>query len=170
MKNDLSEKLSGRDLRSIGKADLIAAEVRDQNDFNALFNCLHQNDRLVVMRAADAIEKITAERTDLLCEHKEEILAFCEHAHNIEFKWHLALLLPRLPFSESEHDVVRGILLSWSLDPKESKIVRANSLQALFELSEQDIVTKERFDSILSEVEKENIPSLNARIRKIRRM
>ena len=169
MQTDLLEKLNGGDLRSIGKADLIVTEIKNQNDFDALFNYLHSDDRLVVMRAADAIEKITVNRADFLCGHKEEILAFCERAGNIEFKWHLALLLPRLPFSESERDNVREILSSWLLDPKESKIVRTNSLQALYELSKQGLITKEKLDNILSKVEKENIPSLLARIRKIRR-
>ena len=169
MKDDLLNNLNGGDLRSIGQANLIVTEIQNQNDFDILFNCLHSEDRLVVMRAADAIEKITIKRTDFLCGHKEEILAFCERADNIEFKWHLALLLPRLSFSESECDNVREILSSWLFDSKESKIVRANSLQALYELSKQDLITKEEFDGILSVVEKENIPSLLARIRKIRR-
>jgi hypothetical protein len=169
MKSDLIEKLSGGDLRSIGKADLIAAEIQNQNDFDILFKCLHSDDRLVVMRAADAIEKITVKHGDYLSGHKEEILAFCERVDNIEFKWHLALLLSRLSFADNEYTYVWEILSSWLLDPKESKIVRVNSMQALFELSKQDVTVKEKLDSILSEVEKENIPSLLARIRKIRR-
>jgi len=169
MENDLLEKLSGGDLRSIGKADLVVDEIYNQNDFDILFNYLYSDDRLIVMRAADAIEKITAKRTDYLCGHKEEILSFCKHADNIEFKWHLALLLPRLSFSENEYADVLEILSSWLLDHKESKIVRVNSIQALFELSKEDLMVKEKLDSILNEVEKENIPSLLARIRKIRR-
>jgi len=165
---DFKKMLSGGDLRSIGKVNLIVSEIQNQKDFDALFNCLYSDDRLIVMRAADAIEKITFKRVDFLCGHKEEILAFCERAGDIEFKWHLALLLPRLPFSESEYDNVREILSSWLLDPKESKIVRANSLQALYELSKRDVTTKEKFDSVLSVLEKENVPSLLARIRKIK--
>jgi len=156
-------------LRSIGKADLIAAEIQNQNDFDILFKCLHLDDRLVVMRAADAIEKITVKHGDFLSRHKEEILAFCERADNIEFKWHLALLLSRLSFAENEYGNVWEVLTSWVLDPKESKIVRVNSIQALFDLSKQDYTTKGKLDNILNEVEKENIPSLLARIRKIRR-
>jgi len=155
-------------LRSIGKADLIVAEIQNQNDFDILFNCLHSDNRLIVMRAADAIEKITVKRADFLRGHKEEILNFCKRADNIEFKWHLALLLPRLSLSENEYAYVWAILSSWLLNPKESKIVRVNSIQALFELSKQDSTAKEKLNSILNEVEKEKIPSLLARIRKIR--
>ena len=162
------EKLSGGDLRSIGKVDLIMSEIQSQNDFDVLFNFLYSDNRLVVMRAADAIEKITIKHADYLCVHKEEILMFCKCATNIEFKWHLALILPRLPFLGNEYTYVLETLSSWLLDPKESKIVRANSMQALFELSKQDLETKEKLDNILNKVEKENVPSLIARIRKIR--
>ena len=106
---------------------------------------------------------------DFLRGYKKEIITFCERADNIELKWHLALLLPRFQFSEKEFAYVWETLSSWLIDPEESKIVRANSLQALHELSVQHLAAKEKFESILSEVEKENVPSLRARIRKIRR-
>jgi len=156
-------------LRSIGKADLVVNEIQSQSDFDELFSCLRSEDRLIVMRAADVIEKITAKRTDFLCGYKEEILEFCKRADNIEFKWHLALLLSRLPLTEEECADVLEILSSWLRDPKESKIVRVNSMQALYELSQQGSMTKQKLEDILSEVEKENVPSLLAKIRKIRR-
>jgi len=169
MKDELYEKLSGGDLRSIGKADVIASEIKSQADFDILFDYLHSDNRLIVMRAADAIEKITIKRADFLYGHKEEVLALCKRANNIEFKWHLALLLSRLTLTENEYAEVFELLSSWLLDPKESKIVRVNSIQALFELSTQDMATRQKFGNMLNEVEKENIPSLLARIRKIRR-
>jgi len=169
MKDKLLEKLSGGDLRSIGKADLIANEIQNQKDFDILFDCLHSDNRLIVMRAADAVEKITIRCADYLSGHKKELLGFCKCAENIEFKWHLALLLPRLSLSKNEYNFVWETLSAWLLDQKESKIVRANSIQALFELSGQDLAAKEKLDNILKKVEKEKVPSLLARIRKIRR-
>ena len=169
MRDELLEKLRGGDLRSIGKVDFVVNEIKSQKDFDVLFHCLYSDDRLIVMRAADAIEKITAKRVDFLCGHKEAIFAFCDHADNIEFKWHLALLLPRLFFTENEYTKAIEILLSWLRDPKESKIVRTNSLQALFELSRHDIMIRQKLDNIIHEIEKEDVPSLLARIRKIRR-
>ena len=56
MKDKLLAKLSGGDLRSIWKADLIVEEIQTQNDFDILFNYLHSDDRLIVMRAVDAVE------------------------------------------------------------------------------------------------------------------
>ena len=169
MRNEFLEKLSGGDLRSIGNVDFIVDEIQSQNDFDELFACLSSDDRLIVMRTADAVEKITIKHIDYLGSHKEEVLAFCKHADSIEFKWHLALLLPRLSLSENEYACVFHTLSSWLLDSKESKIVRVNSMQALYEFSKQDLIAKEKLDNMMNEVEKENLPSLLARIRKIKR-
>lgn len=57
--NTFIKNLSGGDLRSIGRADAIAKDVQTQHQFDELFEALFHNDRLIVMRAADAIEKIT---------------------------------------------------------------------------------------------------------------
>jgi len=68
-----------------------------QHDFDELFKLLFHADRLIVMRAADMIEKITVRDSLYLTSHKIEIFDLCEIAQNKELKWHLALLLPRLP-------------------------------------------------------------------------
>ena len=163
------DKLGGGDLRSIGQADSIVDQIHSQDEFDSLFACLYDNDRLIVMRASDAIEKITIAHPAYLLRHKEEVLRFCQSTINIEFKWHLALLLARLPFTEDEQPMVFEILKRWALNPKESKIVRANALQSLSQLSKQNEAFKEGFSSIIRIVEKEDVPSLNARIRKLKR-
>ena len=166
---DLKEKLSGGDLRSIGEANKVVDEIDSQDGFNSLFHFLYEKDRLIVMRAADAIEKITLIHPEYLNQHKDEIVDFClSETANIEFKWHLALLLSRLSLSIKEQDMVFEILKKWVLNPKESKIVRANALQSLYELSKKNETFKKDFSSIVGIVEKENVPSLNARIKKLK--
>jgi hypothetical protein len=59
-------------------------------------------------------------------------------------------------------------LKKWVFNPKESKIVRVNALQSLYELSKQNESFKKGFSSIVSIVEKEGVPSLNARIRRLK--
>ena len=53
----LEEILSGGDLRSIGKSNSLVQTIRTQADFDELFNLLFHSNRVVVMRAADSIEK-----------------------------------------------------------------------------------------------------------------
>ena len=165
---NIKEKLGGGDLRSIGEANNVADGIDSQDGFDSLFNCLHEKERLIVMRAADAIEKITLTHPEYLQQHKDEIIGFCLSETNIEFKWHLAILLSRLPLLTKEQYTVFDILKKWALNPEESKIVRVNALQSLYELSKQNEIFKKDFSSIVSIVEKENVPSLNARIRKLK--
>ena len=59
---DILEKLKGGDRRSIGRANEVVADVlRDPTLFDALFNGMLNDDPIVRMRSADAVEKITAQ-------------------------------------------------------------------------------------------------------------
>jgi hypothetical protein len=165
---DLEDMLGGGDLRSIGESNKVADQISTQDEFDSLFKFLHDKERLTVMRAADAVEKITLKHPEYLARHKDAVVNFCLSETNIEFKWHLALLMPRLPLAADEQHVVFGILKNWALNPKESKIVRANALQSLHELSTQNDMLKIDFSATAAAVAEENIPSLNARIRKLK--
>jgi len=165
---DMKEKLGGGDLRSIGKANQIVDEVSNQGDFDALFNHLYDNDRLVVMRAADAIEKVTLSHPEYLLSHKDKVISFCLQATNIEFKWHLALLVSRLPLSPEEEKNMFELLKQWAGNPKESKIVRVNAIQSLFTLSERNNALKSELLSLVELLEAENVPSICARLRKLK--
>ncbi len=164
-----TDQLKGGDLRSIGKADRIVAQIKDQADLDELFKGLFDLDRKVVMRTADAIEKVTLENPLYLQKHKEEIIALCNSSQAIELKWHLAQLLPRLDLSAQEVEKCWKILREWATDRNESRIVRVNSLQGLFELSSKRRNGRESFDRIAEEIGREKIPSINARIRNLLR-
>lgn len=66
--------LSGGDLRSLGISNSIITKIKNQGTFDELFKYLFHEDRLVVMRAADTIEKITNRNPQYLTKHKEEII------------------------------------------------------------------------------------------------
>jgi hypothetical protein len=162
------EILSGGDLRSIGKTEAVVLSVKDQNAFDELFTCLFHKDRLVIMRAADAIEKITINHAAFLTKHKQAILELGRTAKNKELKWHLALLIPRLNLSDKEIETVWPLLTNSALDKKESRLVRVNSIQALYDIAIRRKEFMGRFELLLAKAEKENIPSINARIRKLK--
>ena len=160
--------LKGGNLRSIGKANEIVGMVNNQTAFDELFESLTHSDRKVVMRTADAIEKITLRKSDFLQKHKSELLDLCQSAKEIELKWHLALLVSRLILTQKELGNTWDLLTKWGTDRKESKIVRVNSIQGLFNLLQQNPELSQDFNLTLSEIEKEKIASLNARIRKLK--
>lgn len=161
--------LRGGDLRSIGNSNTIALGIKDQNEFDKLIKCLFNKDRVVVMRAADAIEKITISRPSFLLKHKQKLLALATHVADKELKWHLALLIPRLALSGKEFLNAWDVLSMWAKDESNSRIVRVNSLQGLYELTRRQHERTGDLIMILLELKKENIPSLTARIKKIRK-
>jgi hypothetical protein len=161
--------LTGGDLRSIGKSNSVVLKIKNQNDFDELFFCLFSNNRIVVSRCADAIEKITTNNPKYLSRHKKKIIELCNTAKNKELKWHLALLIPRLPLDSKEFGKAWDTLTKWANDKTNSRIVRVNSIQGLFEMIKQDSELEKDFCLTLLELEKENIPSINARIKNIRK-
>jgi len=163
----LAEILSGGDRRSIGRSNELAEFVVTQEDFDVLFGCMAHADRLVAMRAADAIEKLTVARPELLQTHKIELLKMCENAFYKEMKWHLALLLPRLRLQTEEWRKAWSLLMAWAKEKRNSKLVRVNALQALYEMVYQDPGSMAPFYSMMVKLQEEGIPSLDARIRKI---
>ncbi|CAN5321291.1 hypothetical protein BH09BAC6_BH09BAC6_15000 [soil metagenome] len=161
------ELLSGGDLRSIGKSNQVISLIHTQKDFDQIFNRLFDEDRLMVMRCADAIEKITRINRAYLAKHKTAIIKLGETAKNKELKWHLALLIPRLQLTAPELRSVWKLLYDWAADKINSRIVRVNAISALFELTKQDRELTNSFYGLITAVEKEKIPSINARIKSI---
>ncbi len=160
------ELLSGSNLRSIGKVNDVISRVHTQHDFDQLFNLLYNDDRIVAMRAADAIEKITVQDREFLLKHSGQILSLCRSAMNKEFKWHLAQLLPRLFLNQDQLTEARLILHNWAANKGNSRIVRVNALQGLFDLTDN----KEDLQPFLTGLEEERVPSINARIRRLNKL
>ncbi len=168
MKLHIEKILSGGDLRSIGKSNSIIPKIQNQNDFDELFKFLFQKERLIVMRVADTIEKITINDPQYLIKHKKEIINLCKVAKDKELKWHLVLLIPRLALEGEELGYAWDTLTEWAKDKSNSRIVRVNSIQGLFEIKKQKSELEKDFYLTLSELERENIPSIRARIRKLK--
>ena len=169
MKN-IADMLKGGDLRSIGQANKVISLIDDQESFDKLFQQLFNADRKIVMRAADVIEKITLKNAVFLKHHKASILNMIETAKHIELKWHLALIVSRLQLTKKEFSKVWQILTNGTNDKKESRIVRVNSLQGLYDLFLTKKDLKQDLKLTISQIEKENIPSINARIRSIKKL
>lgn len=122
------------------------------------------------MHAADAIEKLTISKPRYLKKHKKKIIDLFNSAKNKELKWHLALLIPRLPLNTLEFGKAWDSLTMWAKDKANSRIVRLNAFQSLFEMTKlEPELTEDMFLTFL-ELEQENIPSINARIRIIRKL
>ena len=162
----LADMLRGGDRRSIGKSNQIAKLVLSEpKRFAELIECLWNEDPLIRMRAADAAEKVTVTRPELLIPHKQELLGLLTEAKQIELRWHLALMVPRLELSMPERKRTVAALQRYLED--RSSIVRTFAMQGLADLARQDPTLRESAVRVLEESLLTGTAAMKARARKL---
>ena len=134
-KESLTSLLLGKDLRTIRQNSVVVNSIHDQRTFDELFSLVFHHERTLVMRAIDAVEKVTSKHPEFLIAHKSQLLEILNSADHKELKWHIAQLLPRIDLTAAELEDVWNKFAYWALNKTESKIVRVNALQGLFDLS-----------------------------------
>jgi hypothetical protein len=160
------EKLTGGDRRSIGQSDEVAALVLKRPAlFAQLMRGLRAEDALIRMRAADAAEKASLMRPELLRPFKAELLRLLHEASEQESRWHLAQMVPRLPLTRKEClRVASGLRLY--LDDR-SSIVKTCALQALAELAAKEKSLLPKVRALLHDSMRTGTPAMKARSRKL---
>ena len=158
--------LKGGDRRSIGKANQIANLILSEpKRFAELIQCLWDDDPIVRMRAADAAEKVTLTRPELLNPHKQELLGLLAETEQIELRWHLALMVPRLALTASERRRAAENLRRYLED--RSSIVKTFTLQGLADLARQDASLRELAKQAIEESLRKGTAAMKARARKL---
>ena len=136
-KENILALLAGGDRRSISRADEVAAMVlKSPKLFSRLIAGLWSQDTVVRMRAADAAEKITRKNQAVLRPHKKALLGLMHEAMEKEMRWHLAVLIPRLPLNVRERLMAMAALHHYLED--RSSIVRTFALQGMADLAQGD--------------------------------
>jgi len=129
--NSILEKLSGGDLRSIGRSEEVAQEIVDNPAlFAQVFVGLFHSDPRIRMRVADALEKASAQNPELLLPHKQALIEQAALIPQQEVQWHVAQMFAYLDLCAEEQQRVIQILYGY-LDTSASNIVRVNVLQTL---------------------------------------
>jgi len=59
--------------------------------------------------------------------------------------------------------------MGWASNPKESKKVRVNSLDAIVQMAKKNTRLEPEAQNLILSMKSENVPSLNARIKKLTR-
>ena len=164
----LAAMLGGGDRRSIGRANEVKTLVLEEPErFAELIACLWSGDPIVRMRAADAAEKVSAERPELLKPHKRELLGLLAEAEQIELKWHLAAMAPRMALDARERARTAEALQRYLED--RSAIVKTFALQGLADLAAQDPQLRETAREALEESLRTGTAAMKARARKLLR-
>jgi len=162
----IATMLKGGDRRSIGRANQIAKFVLSKpKRFAELIECLWDEDPIVRMRAADAVEKVTVTRPELLKPHKQELLGLLAEAEQIELRWHLALMVPRLELTLAEKRRATESLQRY-LDDR-SSIVKTFALQGLADLARQYPGLREVAKQAIKESLQTGTAAMKARARKL---
>jgi hypothetical protein len=158
--------LQGGDRRSIGNSNRIAATVlRNPRRLSELIECLWSDDAVVRMRAADAAEKISAKEAGLLARFKSELLGLAEEVTRAELRWHLALMLPRLPLDRTECERARATLRRYLND--RSSIVKTCAIEGMAELAKGDAQSEAGIIDLLERTSRTGTPAMKARSRKL---
>ena len=163
---DILEKLKGGGRRSIGcVSEVIAQVLRDPALFPRLFDGMLNQDPIIRMRSADAIEKITATHPEYLQPHGDKLLRQVAKIDQQEVRWHVAQMLPRLVLSKEEGTAVVEILLSYLQD--KSKIVKTFSMEALTACAEKDPSIRAKVTELLEELTRTGSAAMKSRGRKL---
>src|SRR5271169_5175353 len=162
------KRLTGGTRRSLGRTNEVVTEVLVRPAlFRHLFAGLTSDDEVLRMRAADAIEKISIPRPDLLIPFKKSFLAIANRTQQQELRWHAALILPRLQLTATERATTIEILFDYLRDP--SSIVKALTMQGLADLAASDPKLKSQIRPLLEELTQIGTPAMRARGRKLLR-
>ncbi len=158
--------LAGGDRRSIGRSNQVAALIREQPErFGELILCLWSDDPIVRMRGADAAEKVSALRPELLAPFKAELLGLLLEADQQEMRWHLAQMIPRIPLNSAERRRATAALRSFLSD--DSSIVKTCAMQALADLARPDSRSRSAVAALIEELVHTGTPAMRARGRKL---
>ena len=162
----LLNKLRGGDRRSIGKVDEVVDQVLSADAlFNELIKGLQVDDPLIRMRSADAVEKVTRAKPELLKSHKRILIQLAAESGQQEVRWHMAQILPRLPLTPGDRLTVVDTLYAYLND--KSKIVVTFALQALADLAVKDKHLQPGVIRVLEEFTKTGSPAIKNRGRKL---
>ncbi|OFV94063.1 MAG: hypothetical protein A3F68_05470 [Acidobacteria bacterium RIFCSPLOWO2_12_FULL_54_10] len=163
---DILDKLRGGDRRQIGRAEEVAREIADDPKlFSKVFVGMLDDDALVRMRAADAVEKATREYPQLLQPYKRKLLLQISNVNQQEVRWHVAQILPRLRLTANKRDCAVSILLEYLND--KSSIVKTFSMQALADFAEQSPRLQRQVVPILEGLTQTGSPAMRSRGRKL---
>lgn len=163
---ELRALLAGGDRRSIGRVPEVVAAVQATPALLAeLVAAMADADPVVRMRAADAVEKVTAAHPNWLAPYTAQLLGPLAAIPQQEVRWHVAQLLPRLALADAEHQVAVAILFGYRED--RSAIVRTCALEALARLAEGDAALQARVVPVLESALRDGTPAERSRARRL---
>ena len=130
--------LAGGDPRSLGRAEeVVDAVLADPDCLPKLFEAILDEDELVRMRAADALEKVCRRHPDWLVPYAERLLTQAAAVEQDSVRWHVAQLLGEVPLSAEQRRRAIALLERFA-DEETNGFVVAHALSSLAALADQE--------------------------------
>jgi HEAT repeat protein len=166
MRAPILEKLTGGDRRSIGRANEVVDDVlHSPHLFETLLGGLHDDNPLIRMRAADALEKISVRHPEWLVPFKNTLLRHLAQPEMREVRWHLVQMAPRLPLTICER--LKTITLLKSFLSDNSSILKTSAMQAIADLVGDDDQLRTETIHLLEKLIIVGSPAMKSRGRKL---
>lgn len=170
MSNLLLDKLALGDMRTTGKSDEVVQEVlSDVNRFDELFAGLEDARAGVRMRSADALEKVTRVKPELLHPYVDKLINIAESASQQEVQWHIAQMFEYAPLNRAQKEKAFEILVRY-YNTSRSNIVKAFSLTALAHIAKGDPTFEKEIKALLEMASEHEAPSVRSRAKKIQKL
>ncbi len=160
---NILKKLSGRDLRSIGKSNEVVKDIsKNPSLFREVFDGILQNDPIIKLRSADVIEKVSSRYPRYLQPFKNKLINDISKIKQQEVRWHVAQMFSYLKVNKKERDKIIRILYSW-LNSEKSNIVRVCCMQTLAEFAKKDFKIMPKILKKLKDAIKLGSPAIKSR-------
>ncbi len=143
-------------------------KISSQSDFENLFRQLVSKNSYEAEKALYILKQLPTELASYLNSRSAEIIELISGTENNIQKRSLATIATLIDFTELEVPIIWEYLSRWVLDKKEGRIVRANSVEALFRLSENNPSMSKAFEEIIIKLSSERIPSIYGRLKKLK--
>jgi hypothetical protein len=141
----ITAMLEGSDQRSIGRANEVARLVlKESRRFRELIKCLWDENPVV---------------------RKTELLGLLAEAEQIELRWHLAAMIPRLRLTAPQRHRAAAVLQRYLED--RSSVVKTFAMQGLADLSQNDADLRSKVKHLLEEAVQSGTPAMRARARNL---
>ena len=164
--DNLLDLLAGKDRRSIGRVNQVVQIVLESpSRFQEVFDGIMHDDPVIRMRAADAVEKITAKHPEYLYPYKNKLIQEISQINQKEVRWHVAAMFSRLNLTSEDRRAVLDIIEVYLKD--KSKIVKTFSMQCLAGLALQDNSLLPAITKKLEQLTQTGSPAMKSRGRKL---
>ena len=163
---NVRERLLGSDRSQMNLAEAIANDVlRSPDVFADLFDAILDEDANVRERAADAAERVTRGRPDLLVPYRKRLIAEAGAIEEPGVQRYVAMMLPRVKLEPKER--AKAIAVLERLLDSPNAAVAGSAMFSLGDFSNDDAILRERMLPRLERIIREGPAALQNRAQRV---